>query len=72
MQFGFIAYTTIVTVLVDLNIAVISGTIMFYLARRFWKMEDVAADLSEPVFEDDTIEGTEIEEPSKEEVLITK
>lgn len=72
LQFGFIAYTTIVTVLVDLNIAVITGTIMFYLARRFWKMEDVEADLGEPAFEDDTIEGTPVEEQAKEEVLITK
>lgn len=71
-QFGFIVYTTIVTVLVDLNIAVISGTIMFYLARRFWAMEDVEADLNEPAPEDDSFEETEVEELSKEEVLISK
>lgn len=73
LQFMFILYTTIVTVLVDLNIAVISGTIMFYVARRFWAMKDVEADLSEPAPEDDSSAEPEIiEDRQKEEVLISK
>ena len=72
LQFLFILYTTIVTVLVDLNIAVVSGTILFYLARRFWAMKDVEADLSEPANEDDSFKETEMEEQPKEEVFISK
>lgn len=47
LQFLFVLYTTVVTILVDLNIAVVTGTIFFYLARRFRIVEDVEADLSE-------------------------
>lgn len=74
LQFLFIFYTTVVTVLVDLNSAVISGTIMFYLARRFWSVEDVEADLSEPDLDrkDGPLEERSTGEQPKEEVLITK
>lgn len=75
LQFLFILYTTVVTVLIDLNIAVISGTIMFYLARRYWAMEDVEADFSEPQISqgDDSIEEPTIAgQQKKEEVLISK
>jgi SulP family sulfate permease len=47
MQFLFILYTTVVTIVVDLNIAVVTGTILFYIARRFRIVDDVEADLSE-------------------------
>jgi sulfate permease, SulP family len=47
LQLLFIAYTTIVTVLVDLNVAVISGTVLFYISKYFWKVQDV-----EPGFEE--------------------
>lgn len=72
LQFLFIIYTTVVTVLVDLNIAVITGTVMFYIARRFWAMEDVEADLGEakPAPGDDSLTGSKMEEREKEEVLV--
>lgn len=47
LQFLFILYTTIVTIVVDLNIAVVTGTIFFYIARRFRLVDDVEADLSQ-------------------------
>ena len=39
-QLAFVVYTTLVTVLADLNIAVFSGTILFYLAKHFLKIKD--------------------------------
>jgi SulP family sulfate permease len=45
IQMAFIVYTTIVTVLVDLNVAVITGTILFYIAQWKFKMQDVEPDL---------------------------
>ena len=47
LQFLFILYTTVVTILIDLNIAVVTGTIFFYIARRFRLLDDVETDLSE-------------------------
>jgi sulfate permease, SulP family len=47
IQLAFILYTTIVTVMVDLNIAVLTGTIFFYAAKYFWKINDVEADFEE-------------------------
>lgn len=47
IQLFFIAFTTVVTVLVDLNIAVISGTILFYIAKYFWKIVDVEPEFKE-------------------------
>jgi carbonic anhydrase len=47
LQFAFIAYATIVTVIIDLNVAVISGTLFFYLAKWKFGMKDV-----EPDFQD--------------------
>jgi sulfate permease, SulP family len=46
-QFAFILFTTIVTVVVDLNVAVISGSILFYIARWKWGTEDVEPDFEE-------------------------
>jgi SulP family sulfate permease len=40
-QFGFVLYTTVLTVLIDLNVAVISGTILFYLAKKFLQIKDI-------------------------------
>lgn len=45
IQLAFIAYTTCVTVLVDLNAAVISGTIIYYIVRYFSKIQDVESDI---------------------------
>jgi len=41
-QLTFVLYTTIVTVVADLNIAVFSGTLLFYLAKYYLKIKDVA------------------------------
>lgn len=49
-QFFLILYTTIITVVFDLNVAVITGTIIFYLAVRFLKkynLKDVEAHFDE-------------------------
>lgn len=72
LQLAFILYTTLVTVLIDLNIAVISGTIMFYLARRFWSMEDVEADLSEVETAPDDPPLPQLRKEEPKEVLISK
>jgi SulP family sulfate permease len=47
IQLIFILYTTAVTVLINLNIAVVSGTIIFYLCRYFWSIQDVEPDFEE-------------------------
>jgi len=47
IQLIFILYTTLVTVLVNLNIAVISGTILFYVCRYFWSIADVESDFEQ-------------------------
>ncbi len=47
-QMGLVMYTTLVTVVVDLNVAVISGTVIFYAATRWFKslgLKDIEADL---------------------------
>lgn len=46
-QLLFILYTTIVTVIIDLNVAVISATVMYYLAKYFLKFKDAEEDFSE-------------------------
>ncbi|HEY4655610.1 MAG TPA: SulP family inorganic anion transporter [Cyclobacteriaceae bacterium] len=70
LQLLFILYTTIVTVLLDLNIAVLSGTILFYVAKRFWIMEDVEADLSEQQQDEQQVQVAESQEI--EEELVSK
>jgi hypothetical protein len=47
IQFAFIIFTTVVTVWVDLNIAVVSGTILFYIGKYFWGIVDVEPDFQE-------------------------
>ena len=47
IQLLFILYTTVITVLIDLNIAVLSGTVFFYLAKYFWKVQDVESDFEQ-------------------------
>jgi MFS superfamily sulfate permease-like transporter len=51
IQMGFILYTTLITVVIDLNVAVITGTAFFYLARWKWQAKDV-----EPDFEQISVE----------------
>ncbi|MDQ3072494.1 MAG: SulP family inorganic anion transporter, partial [Bacteroidota bacterium] len=45
IQLLFIAYTTFVTVLLDLNIAVISGTVFYYIGKKFFNVDDAEPDL---------------------------
>lgn len=47
IQLIFILFTTVVTVLVDLNIAVVSGTILFYVCKYFWSISDVESDFEQ-------------------------
>jgi SulP family sulfate permease len=47
IQLSFILYTTIITVMINLNIAVISGTIIFYVCKYFWSIRDVEPDFEE-------------------------
>jgi sulfate permease, SulP family len=41
IQFGFVLYTTILTVFFDLNIAVISATALFYIFKAVFKVGDI-------------------------------
>ncbi len=52
VQLFFIAFTTVVTVVIDLNIAVIAGTLLFYAAKYFWKVTDVEPDFQEVSLEE--------------------
>jgi SulP family sulfate permease len=47
IQLLFILYTTVITVMIDLNIAVVTGTIFFYIAKYFWKIQDVESDFEQ-------------------------
>lgn len=47
IQLILILYTTLVTVLIDLNVAVFSGTAIFYLGKKFFGFEDAEDDFSE-------------------------
>jgi len=46
MQLFFVIYSTLVTVIVDLNVAVITGTIMFFIAKKYWGIVDAEDDFS--------------------------
>lgn len=41
IQLFLVIYTTLTTVLIDLNVAVISGTIFFYLANKYLQIPDI-------------------------------
>ncbi|MEX1239198.1 MAG: SulP family inorganic anion transporter [Cyclobacteriaceae bacterium] len=47
IQLIFILYTTAATVLINLNVAVVSGTIIFYVCKHFWSIQDVEGDFEE-------------------------
>ena len=47
IQFGIILYTTAITVFVDLNIAVLTGTVLYYGLKYFLNTKDAESDLSE-------------------------
>lgn len=58
IQLAFIAYTTLVTVIFDLNIAVISGTILFYVGKYLFKIRDAESDFEKiSAEESETITG---------------
>lgn len=60
IQFLFIIYTTLVTVIVDLNVAVFSGTILFYIGKKFFGVIDAEDDYE--VVHSDNLLGQEIED----------
>jgi len=47
IQLFFIVYATLLTVFIDLNVAVISGTVLFYVLKRFVPFNDAEADMAE-------------------------
>jgi sulfate permease, SulP family len=47
LQLFFILYATIITVLIDLNVAVITGTLFFYIAKALWKIKDAEEDFAD-------------------------
>lgn len=47
IQLLLIVYATLVTVLVDLNVAVLTGTVLFYLLRRAIGLNDAEAELAD-------------------------
>lgn len=49
IQLFFILYTTLVTVIFDLNVAVISGTVFYYVGKKYFKVIDAEDDFSEVV-----------------------
>jgi sulfate permease, SulP family len=51
-QLALIAYTTVITVLFDLNVAVVSGTILFYVLRFVFKKYNLR-DVEEQYVEED-------------------
>ena len=53
VQFGFVAYTTLVTIFIDLNLAVITGSISFIFVSKIFKITD-ASDIEETFSEDET------------------
>ena len=44
IQFGFIMYTMLLTAFYDLNVAVISATIFYFVGKKLWGVKDVNAD----------------------------
>ncbi|MFN0176031.1 MAG: hypothetical protein ACKVU0_15375, partial [Saprospiraceae bacterium] len=49
IQQGFVMYTMLATAFIDLNFAVFSGTLFFYLAKRFWTISDVEINLTDNI-----------------------
>jgi hypothetical protein len=57
----FIIYTTVVTVFLDLNIAVITGTVFFYLGKKLISITDAEENFAEvTISEGETLEGQAI------------
>lgn len=47
IQLFFVSYTTLITVVFDLNVAVISGTVFYYIGKKFFNVADAEDDYSE-------------------------
>ena len=57
IQLGFILATMLITAFIDLNIAVIGGTILFYIGKKYLKYNDVSADFADEEAEKDVEQG---------------
>ena len=57
IQLGFILATMLITAFIDLNIAVIGGTILFYIGKKYLKYNDVSADFADEEAEKDVAQG---------------
>ncbi len=51
VQIFFVVYTTLVTVFVDLNVAVISWTILFLIGKRYFQFKDFGDQVDDLVYE---------------------
>lgn len=60
IQLTLVLFTTIVTVTVDLNVAVISGTILFYIGKRYFGFIDAEDSFAEVHAEE--LQGQSLEE----------
>jgi hypothetical protein len=47
LQLGIIIYPTVMTVVFDLNIAVVSAAILFYVGKRWILLQDVDSGMTE-------------------------
>lgn len=63
IQLFFILFSTLVTVFIDLNVAVFTGTVMFYLGKKYWSFED-AEDGFEEVHLDEVEDDETVLNPS--------
>ena len=73
IQLAFILYTTLVTILIDLNVAVISGTIFYYVGKKYFGFTDCTADLGELMeadFENKLLEGVSTEEHHAHKIFV--
>ncbi len=46
IQLIFIVYSTLITVFIDLNVAVVTGTVMFFIAKKYLSITDAEDDFS--------------------------
>jgi sulfate permease, SulP family len=49
LQFAFVAFTLFTTVVIDLNVAVISGTVLFYIIKKIYGVSDIPRNLAEEI-----------------------
>jgi SulP family sulfate permease len=52
IQLLFIVYSTLITVIIDLNVAVVTGTIMFFIAKKYFGISDAEEDFAKVESED--------------------